>query len=196
MKGMVKNMNTVSKTEIPPYSGRITPDFLSRALDRLADYKSAKEGLAERINDNNIRYRQQYAEWLDDETGETKPSAGFIFSAVENKYADAVDNYPVPSVLEREPMDTKTAELLTKILPVQLEESRFKEAYKRNWRRKLKHGTGIYGVFYNNRSRQISINVIDLLNIYVDMNIEDPQDSQFLFIANAIDNDTLKHMYP
>lgn len=181
---------------ISQYGGKISREFFEKAMERFSEYKEQKEGLQQRLQENNNWYKQQYAGFINRKTGDPEPSTGFIFSAIENKYADALDNYPVPNILERSGDDARTAEILSKILPVQLESSNFKDAYKKNWRRKLKHGTAAYGVFYNNRSGEICINVIDLLNLYVDMNIEDIQESQFLFITNAIDNDILKHTYP
>lgn len=181
---------------IPPYNGKIPREFFEKAMERFSEYKAQKEDLQLRFQENNMWYKQQYGGLINRKSGNPEPSTGFIFSAIENKYADAIDNFPVPNVLERNEDDAQTAHILSKILPVQLETSNFKEAYKKNWRRKLKHGTGAYGVFYNHKSGEICINVIDLMNLYVDMNIEDIQDSQFLFITNAVDNDILKHMYP
>ena len=181
---------------IPPYQGKISPEFLGKALERFEEYKSQKYSLQKRIQEDNMWYKQQYGGDINPQTGNPEPTTGFIFSAIENKYADAMDSYPVPNVLERSDDDTEAARIISEILPVQLEQSNFKEAYKKNWRRKLKHGTAAYGVFYNHKNEEISINVIDLFNLYVDMNLEDIQQSQFLFITNAIDNDVLKHMYP
>ena len=183
-------------SEVPKYHGRVKPSLISKALSRFNEYKSAKTDLMARVKDNNRLYRQQYARMYNPTDSTTHPATGFVFSAVENKFADAVDNFPVPNVLEREERDEYTAQLLSKILPVQLDESDFKHAYKKVWRSKLKHGTGIYGVFYNDSLATVDITAPDILNVYVDMHIEDPQDSQFLFICNAIDNDTLCAMYP
>ena len=181
---------------IPIYTGKISSEFLAKVMERFEEYKAQKYSLQKRIQEDNMWYKQQYGGDVNSVTGNPEPATGFIFSAIENKYADAMDSYPVPNVLERSDDDTNVAKIISKILPVQLELSHFKDAYKKNWRRKLKHGTAAYGVFYNQKSGDISINVIDLFNLYVDMNIENIQQSQFLFITNAIDNDVLKHMYP
>jgi len=181
---------------VPVYTGKVAPDFLAKAMERFEEYKAQKYSLQKRIQEDNMWYKQQYGGDVNSVTGNPEPATGFIFSAIENKYADAMDSYPVPNVLERSDDDTYTAKIISKILPVQLELSNFKDAYKKNWRRKLKHGTAAYGVFYNQKSGDISINVIDLFNLYVDMNLENIQQSQFLFITNAVDNDVLRHMYP
>ncbi|MBR0088411.1 MAG: hypothetical protein IJP94_01085, partial [Clostridia bacterium] len=126
----------------------------------------------------------------------TKPATAFIFSAIENKYADAIDNFPVPNLLEREPSDQETAKILSKIIPAQLDMSGFKKVYKKNWRRKLKDGTGIYGVFYNEDREDIDIRPLGIMDVYCDMYLTDVQESQFFFIAQAIDNAILKDAYP
>lgn len=178
------------------YSGKIKPEFLEKALERFSEYKAQKENLAQRMREDNLWYAQRYAGFINRKNGNPEPSTGFVFSAIENKYADAIDNFPVPNVLERTEADADAARIISKILPVQLARSNFKEAYKKNWRAKLKHGTGAYGVFYEPKTGEILIKAIDLFNLYVDMNIDDIQESQFLFITNAIDNDVLCHMYP
>lgn len=182
--------------EIVPYRGKIDPDFISKALRMYQKYKGDKAELHKRIVDNNKWYKSNYSRLLNPKTNETEPATAFIFSAIENKYADAIDNFPVPNLLEREPSDTQTAKILSKIIPVQLEMSGYKKVYKDNWRRKLKHGTAVYGVFYNENKKDIDIRALDILSVFCDMHVRDVQDSQFLFITNAVDNDILKEAYP
>lgn len=182
--------------EIPPYRGKLKPEFIAKARRMFNKYKADKEELHRRIIDNNKLYKAYYGRLINPRTNETEPATAFIFSAIENKYADAIDNFPVPNLLEREPSDTETAKKLSKIIPVQLDMSGFKQVYKDNWRRKLKHGTAIYGVFYNEDRDDIDIRAIELMSLYCDMHVRDVQDSQFLFITNAVDNDILREQYP
>lgn len=163
-------------------------------------YKADKQELNSRICENERWYRKwheanQNGSYTAKDNSFTCATA-YVFSAIENKYADAVDNYPHPKILEREPQDTETAGLLSKILPVQLDISNFKKCYKNTWRKKLKYGTGIYGVFYSPDKEEIEIRSLDVLGIYCDMNLADVQKSQFLFITQAFDNDMLKYKYP
>ena len=173
---------------------KISSAFLSKALDAYQKYKGDKELLNQRVRENDYWYKARYGAVINPKSNETEPVTAFIFSAIENKFADAVDNYPMPNVLEREPSDRAVADILSKVVPVQLDMADFKKAYKTNWRRKLKHGTGIYGIFYKNQ--QIKICPLSILNVYCDMHVEDVQDSQFLFIVNAVDNDELCTIYP
>lgn len=177
---------------------KISPGFIEKALSAYDSYKSDKQSLNERICENEKWYRKWHEVNQSGEyDGNSLTSAtAFVFSAIENKYADAMDNYPHPKILEREPQDTKTAQLLSQILPVQLDLSHFKKCYKKNWRKKLKYGTAVYGVFYNRDSEEIELQSLNILGIYCDMNIQDVQESQFLFITQAFDNELLKKKYP
>lgn len=186
----------MEETEIFEYSGKIKPEFIQKALKMYQKYKSDKAELNNRVVSNNKWYKSNYTQIVNPKDNETHPSTSFIFSAIENKYADAIDNFPIPNLLEREPSDAETAKILSKIIPVQLDMSGYKKVYKDNWRRKLKYGTAIYGVFYNDDKKDIDIKAIDILNIYCDMRQRDIQNSQFLFIVTAIDNDILSVQYP
>ncbi len=178
------------------YNGIIRPEFLSRAIEAYNTYKSDKEALVTRIRDNERFYREAYMYTSSSLKKKMTCNTSFIFSAIENTRADAVENFPTPNILERDETGSETAALLTKIIPVQLEMSDFKRVYKENVRNKLKYGTAVYGVFYNEQKKNIDIRAIDILDIYVDMHMHDIQNSQFVFITAAIENDVLKKEYP
>lgn len=129
-----------------------------------------------------------------------KPSSAWLFNSIINKHADAMDNYPEPIVLPREPSDEQSAKTLSSILPVVMEYNRFQKTYNLNWWEKLKHGTGAYGVFWDSSKENglgdISIKQIDLLKIYWEPGITDIQESRNLFITELIDTDILEQMYP
>lgn len=179
---------------------KISPEFIEKALGMYETYKSDKQSLNDRICENERWYRKWHeannAGAYNSEENALTCATAYVFSAIENKYADAIDNYPHPRILERESQDSETAELLSRILPVQLDISGFKRCYKRNWRKKLKYGTAVYGVFYNGISGEIEIKSLNILGIYCDMNLSDVQESQFLFITQAFDNELLKKHYP
>ena len=185
----------MNQTERIPYTGKITSEFLGKALAAFSDYRGQKTELEARVRENNIWYKSQY--WrIQTPKGDTEPATAFIFNAIENKYSEAVDNFPDPILTERCEEDERVAKLLSKILPLQLEMCNFKSCYKVNWRKKLKHGTAIYGVFYDEEKEDIDICAIDILNIYCDMNIPDIQKSPFVFITSIVANDQLKEEYP
>lgn len=178
-----------------PYTGKIESPFLSKVLSAFDEYKGQKSALEDRVRENNIWYKSQYWNTFSPKS-DTEPATAFIFNAIENKYAEAVDNFPEPVLTERLAEDEHIAKLLSKILPLQLDICNFKSCYKENWRRKLKHGTAVYGVFYDEDKDDIDICTIDILNIYCDMHIKNVQESPFLFITSIIPNDRLKEEYP
>lgn len=178
------------------YKGRVEPGLISQAMDAFKEYRADKEELVARLRDNERFYRESYTRMMQDVERRMVCDTPFIFSAVENTRADLVDNFPSANILEREPDGTGTAELLSKIVPAQLEISDFKRVFKENVRCKLKYGTAVYGVFYNDFTGNIDIRSIDLLDVYVDMHIPDIQESRFLFIRAAVENSVLSREYP
>lgn len=172
----------------------ISKEFLTSALTAFDKYKRDKEALSLRIRENNYWYKARYGKIINPANNETLPSTAFILSAIENKFSDALDSFPVPNILGRTPGNENISEVLSKIVPTQLELSDFKNAYKVNWRRKLKHGTGIYGIFY--ADNKITVKALSILNVYCDMHVNDVQQSQFLFIVNAVSNKKLINDYP
>ena len=178
------------------YEGSVKKEFISEALKMLDVYMSQKEEVVERVKDNISIYRQEYATMHDKKKNKTVPKTGFILSAVENKQADFVDNYPAPNFLAREPEDEETAKKLSQVVPAVLELCDFRKTYKKHVRQKIKKGTGIYGVFYNDSREEIEICELDFMSVYCDMNVSDVQESRFLFIVKYIPNHILCELYP
>lgn len=178
------------------YTGKVSGELIEKARSEYVRYRSDKANLTARVRDNMRLYKAAYAAMYDEKTNQTTPKTAYILSAVENKYADYLDNFPAPNFLAREDSDEETARVLSKIVPAQLEMSGFSKAYKKDVRQKLINGTGIYGVFYDRKTEEIIVNCIDFLNVFCDMNVTDVQKSQFLFITDVIENERLREAYP
>ena len=178
------------------YTGGVDEKLIARAWDAYLRYRSDKEQLCMRVRQNMQMYRAAYAQLYDEQTNRTIPKTAYILAAVENKYADYIDNFPEPNFLAREADDEQTAGMLSKIVPVQLEMADFKAAYKRCVRQKLICGTGIYGVFYDRRAEEIRIKSIDFMNVFSDMSVCDVQESEFLFISSAASSEQMRKNYP
>lgn len=189
-------LNTTYSSGRYMYSGNVDRVLISQALESYRRYKSDKEELIRRVRDNELFYRDSYRLSVSGLDSQMHCDTPFIFSAIENARAEAIDSYPQANILERSPEGTKVAELLSRIVPAQLEISEFRRAYKENMRSKLKYGTAVYGVFYNDETGGIDIKNIDILDVYVDMHISDIQDSKFLFISAAVENSLLREKYP
>ena len=167
----------------------------------LQKYKEGKANLEQRIVANEQWYKLRHWECMRKaETNQVEPSSGWLFNAIANKHADAMDNFPSPNVLPREEGDKGEAEMLSSILPVILEQNDFEETYDNVWDYKLKAGTGIYGVFWDkekmNGLGDISIRKVDIINLFWESGITDIQRSRNLFHVDLADNDLLLGAYP
>ena len=176
---------------------------LDKAIEILTKYKAGKSELERRIVEDELWYKMQHWEVIrkkEKAQDRPEPTSAWLFSTLSNKHADAMDNFPEANVLPRERDDEKSASELSSILPVVFEHCEFEKTYSDNWWEKLKHGTAVYGVFWNadkeNGLGDIDITAIDLLNIFWEPGITDIQKSRNLFIATLEDNDSLTAQYP
>lgn len=196
-----------------PQARKIGPKEVKEAAAILQKYKSGKANLERRVIEDEewykirhwgvVRDRKRWAKACgcqDDERRAPEPSSAWLFNAIMNKHADAMDNYPEPVVLPREASDKQSAVQLGEVLPVVLETNDFESTYDAAWWQKLKHGTAVYGVFWDaekdNGLGDIAIREIDLLNIFWEPGITDVQTSRNLFITELVDTDTLDAAYP
>ena len=169
----------------------------------LNQYKAGKASLEERIVDDELWWELRHWEAMGrgrQNDHSPKATSAWLFNAITNKHADAMDNYPEPVVLPRESADRDTARILGQVLPVILEQNDFEQTYSDNWWEKLKHGTAAYGVFWNGRKENglgdIDIRPIDLLKLFWEPGITDLQQSKNLFLAELVDREELQAQYP
>ena len=183
----------------------IGEDEVRKAQDILRKYKSGKANLEARVVEDELWWELRHWEAIgrnklrDNET-QVAPTSAWLFNAILNKHADAMDNYPEAIVLPREQSDQQSAEMLGEIIPAVMEASGFEGTYSAQWWEKLKHGTAVYGVFWDpqkeNGLGDIEIRGIDLLNIFWEPGVQDIQQSRNLFIAQLVDVDALEEQYP
>ena len=202
----------LQRTEQTP---TITDRDVERGIDLLKKYKDGKSNLENRIVNDELWWELRHWEGIGqskakrvDKNGkevtstppEPKPSSAWLFNTIQNKHADAMDNYPEPVVLPRERSDEQSAKTLSQILPVVQEYNHFEQVYSDNWWEKLKHGTAVYGIFWDpqkdNGLGDIEIRDIDLLKLFWEPGITDIQKSRNLFIVDLVDNDLLDSEYP
>lgn len=202
----------LQRTEQTP---TITDRDVERGIDLLTKYKDGKGNLENRIVNDELWWELRHWEGIGqskakrvDKSGkevtstppEPKPSSAWLFNTIQNKHADAMDNYPEPVVLPRERSDEQSAKTLSQILPVVQEYNHFEKVYSDNWWEKLKHGTAVYGIFWDpqkdNGLGDIEIRDIDLLKLFWEPGITDIQKSRNLFIVDLVDNDLLDSEYP
>lgn len=181
----------------------ITDKDVQRGAELLARYKDGKSNLERRIVDDELWYKIRHWEVLRRHTdGDTQPepSSAWLFNALANKHADAMDNFPRPNVLPRERGDEQAAQELSSVLPCVLELCEFEQTYSDNWWEKLKHGTAVYFVGWDkdkeNGLGDVDVSGLDLLNIFWEPGISDIQNSRNVFIVDLVDNDLLREQWP
>lgn len=191
-----------------PYMQKlITEDDIAEAASILNKYKSGKANLENRVVEDEKWYKLQHWDLINaGKTQEEKErinvqsTSAWMFNTIANKHADAMDNYPEPVVLPRERSDEASAKLLSEVLPVVMEYNKFRRTYSSNTWEKLKHGTAVYGVFWDSQKMNglgdINITELDMLNVFWEPGINDIQKSRNLFIVDIMDTDILKSQYP
>ena len=185
---------------------RIGEKEVQEALDTFLRYRRAKLPLERRIVEDEKWWRLRHWECIHGEypeqtgKGRPEPASAWLFNSILGKHADAMDNYPEPNVLPREPSDERAAEAVSAILPVILEQNEFEQTYSDAWWYKLKHGAAAYGAFWDPSLRSglgdVRIRRLDLLNLYWEPGISDIQDSAELFLVSLRPTKWIEEQYP
>ena len=173
---------------------------VQEAYQTLLKYKQGKANLEQKIIDNEQWYKIRHWECMRDSEKDVQPASAWLFNCIANKHADAMDNFPSPNILPREEGDKGEAEMLSSIIPVVLDQNEFEQTYSDVWHYKLKAGTGVYGVFWDNTKLNglgdIAIRKVDLINLFWESGITDIQKSRNVFHVELADNDLLVGKYP
>ena len=127
-------------------------------------------------------------------------TSGWLHNVIVSKHADAMEAYPEPNILPREEMDKGEAQKLSAIIPCVLEQNQFEATYSDVMWQKLKTGTGVYKVVWDNGKLgglgDIAVERVNLLNIYWEPGITDIQRSRYFFHTELCDKDVLEQIYP
>ena len=170
----------------------------------LLRYRAGKAGTEKRIlsSENWWKLRNTVEE---QRSGATRAEgfasrSGWLHNVIVSKHADAVEAYPEPNILPREPGDQAQARMLTAIIPCVLELNAFEQTYSDVLWQKLKTGTGVYKVFWDPGKLgglgDIGIQRVNLLNLYWEPGITDIRSSRYLFHTQLQDKELLQQRYP
>ncbi len=175
----MKNTKTVIKPDIT-YARRV-----------LGEYKRAKRDIEQKLSRERDIWKKVYS------GGE---SSSWIFNSIVNKHADIIDNIPVCTCLPREKRDEHSAEVLSDVIPVITSRCGFEQTYSDNSWDKVKHGTAVYGVFWNTELERglgdVDIRRVNLSDIYWEIGVGSIQESKNVFLVNVTDKDKLMAAYP
>ncbi len=192
----------VMTTENTPVRIGIGVEQLREAAQTLRKYKQGKANLEQRVIDNEEWYRLRHWECLrqGSKKQQVEPVSAWLLNSIANKHADAMDNFPAPNILPREPGDVKEARQLSAIVPVVLEQAGFEATYSEGWWDKIIGGTAIYGVFWDgsklNGLGDIAVEPVDILNLFWEPGVTKIQNSANVFHVKLEDNAALEQAYP
>lgn len=180
----------------------IGAEQLREAAQTLRKYKQGKANLEQRVIDNEEWYRLRHWECLrqGSKKQQVEPVSAWLLNSIANKHADAMDNFPAPNILPREPGDVKEARQLSAIVPVVLEQAGFEATYSEGWWDKIIGGTAIYGVFWDGSKLgglgDIAVEPVDILNLFWEPGVTKIQNSANVFHVKLEDNAALEQAYP
>lgn len=183
----------------------IGPEQLKKFLSVLEEYKSGKVRTEQRILASERWWKLRNSEEEEKETnigkdGGYKSASAWLHNVLVSKHADAMEAYPEPNILPRESGDRGEARMLSSIIPCILEQNHFEDTYSDVMWQKVKTGTGVYKVVWDksklNGLGDISVEKVNLLNIYWEPGITDIQRSRYFFHTEMFDKDVLEERYP
>ena len=179
-----------------------TPQELTAVLQK---YKAGKQSLERRViaAENWWKLRNRFEEDKRPGAasgGDFRAVSGWLHNVIVSKHADAMEAYPEPVILPREPDDRAEAELLSAVVPCILEQNAFERTWSDAMWQKLKTGTAAYRVGWDPDKLgglgDILIERVDLLNLFWEPGIADIQRSKFVFCTHLEDNDELEEEFP
>ena len=179
-----------------------TPQELTAVLQK---YKAGKQSLERRViaAENWWKLRNRFEEDKRlgaSSAGDFRAVSGWLHNVIVSKHADVMEAYPEPVILPREPDDRAEAELLSAVVPCILEQNAFERTWSDAMWQKLKTGTAAYRVGWDPDKLgglgDISIERVDLLNLFWEPGIADIQRSKFVFCTHLEDNDELEEEFP
>lgn len=190
------------KEQIARSKQPISKKEIAEATARLKKYKEGKANLEAKIIENEQWWKLRHWDYIrnKEQMEKNEPVSAWLFNSIANKHADAMDNYPEPCVLPRAVDDDDTAKQLSSVLPVILDQNDYEQVYNDVWWYKLKQGTGVKGIFWDNSKLNglgdITIKKIDLLNVFWQPGETDIQKSRDFFCVDLVDNEVLNRRYP
>ena len=182
----------------------VGPERLQEWTRILARYRAGKASVERRIiqaeNWWKLRNTTEEDKTADSPRTGFRSRSGWLHNVIANKHADAMEAYPEPAVLPREPGDRQEAQTLSAILPVILEQNQFERTWSGAMWQKLKEGTGCYKVVWDKDKQgglgDIAVERTNVLNLFWEPGISDIQHSRYLFHTELMDRDLLEELYP
>ena len=184
MADNIINMNdrkTVPARDVVIEQGKlpIGQEEIRKGLEILRKYKKGKQVLEDKITRNEKWWKMRHWDLMatEESIDDPKPASGWLFNVIISKHADYMDAFPTSDILPREVGDIEEAKRLSSVIPVVMDQVGYKKVFSDEVWYKLKHGTGVFGVFWDssklNGLGDICIESMDLLNIFWEPGITD-----------------------
>ena len=183
----------------------IGKEQLRRFVEILQKYKTGKAYSDRRVVAAENWWKLRNRDEIEKDTNEEdvvgfKSQSAWLHNVIVSKHADACEAYPEPILLPREEADKAEAQKLSSILPCIFEQNDFENTYSEVMWQKMKTGTGIYKVFWDqnklNGLGDISIEKVSQLNVFYEPGITDIQKSPFFFHTELHSKELLESEYP
>lgn len=203
-QGVIPPLEQAMMQEETPKMMPIGEKQVQELTQILQKYKAGKARTEQRIiaSENWWKLRNSAEEMskFNLMSGKFTSKSGWLHNVITSKHADAMEAYPEPNILAREMGDRGEATMLSAIVPCVLEQNNFETTYSEAMWSKMKSGTGVYKVVWDsgkhNGIGDISVEPVNLLNIYWEPGIKDIQKSRYFFHTELWDKDILQEMYP
>lgn len=168
--------------------------------DALKRYKNSRATIEQKIKNNEKFWRmRQWKEGANDGR-QIVPSTAWLFTCIQSKLADVVEQYPRANFRPRQKDDVNEAKRLSSIVPVVVAQNNFEQTYKNVAEYTLKNGIGIYHIWWDgskhNSLGDVAITEQDVLSIFWEPGITDLQKSAYVFTVEVVDIKVLRHRYP
>jgi hypothetical protein len=202
---VVKPASNPSAPAPAPMVQKIGAEQLRAFTKTLEEYKAGKVQTEQRIlaSENWWKLRNSIEEKKDSKAANDegfKAISGWLHNVIVSKHADAMKAYPEPNILPREQGDKGEAAMLSAIIPCVLEQNHFESTYSDAMWQKLKTGTALYKVVWDqsklNGLGDIHVERVNLLNVYWEPGVTDIQKSRYFFHTELEDKDVLEERYP
>lgn len=188
------------KQAIAQMKPKIDEEVVRKAQEILRKYKEGKARLEQKIIANEEFWKLRQWNYMNETNKDFQPATAWLWSCIQSRYSDAMDNYPTCNFQPRQSDDKAEAIKLSAIVPVILEQNRYEDVYSDIVWYTLKHGGSIQGIFWDgskhNGLGDITIKKIDFINFFWEPGITDIQESQNIFNTELVSNSILEQRYP
>lgn len=178
----------------------ITEDDVREFDAVLREYMQGKKSVDTKATENYEWWKQRHWNYIETQNRDKKAASAWLFNSIINKHADIMDSFPKPNILPRAKDDEQDAQILSKIIPVVLEQNKYQKVYSNTAYDLLITGGEIVGVFWDNDKLDglgdIAIEQVDVHNLFWEPGIEDIQDSSYIFNVALVDDRKLAAAYP